>query len=187
MLGRIYKIVNKINNKCYIGCTTYTYLSQRWSSHMYDSRSPNRSNYNYPLYKDIRSYGKDNFEITELCKGYSKEGIKALEILCIIKYNTLISNGYNICLGVKHIGKTKQLLSEKLTDYFSTSENRLKQRESNRWQMKPIKAIHIETGIEYEFESLSEACLKLNLLIGNVSKCIKGERNKHRGYQFKLI
>jgi group I intron endonuclease len=53
----IYKIVNKINGKEYIGKTQKT-LEERWIRHLTDSRRTNTK-----LYNAIRKYGSENFEM----------------------------------------------------------------------------------------------------------------------------
>lgn len=52
MIG-IYKITNKINNKCYIGQSIH--IEQRWEEHLY--KNSKCSLLKYALYK----YGVDNF------------------------------------------------------------------------------------------------------------------------------
>ncbi len=62
-MAYIYKIVNKVNNKVYVGQTTDT-LEQRFYNHILEStkdRSKNR-----PLYRAFSKYGIDNFYIEAL-------------------------------------------------------------------------------------------------------------------------
>ena len=56
----VYKITNKINNKCYIGSSIRT--EKRWKQHINASNNPNSPHYNYPLYQAFRKYGIDNFK-----------------------------------------------------------------------------------------------------------------------------
>ena len=81
----VYKITNKINNKCYIGQSID--IERRWRQHL--QRSYNMNNlkeYLNPLYEDIRLYGADNFnfEIIEFC---NKEDLKLHETYWINYYN----------------------------------------------------------------------------------------------------
>jgi hypothetical protein len=68
--GKIYKIVNNIDDKCYVGSTTKKYLSQRMDKH----RSDYRRFLNKKEYKETRSfrlfdeYGVDNCSIILLEK-----------------------------------------------------------------------------------------------------------------------
>ena len=60
----VYKVVNKLNNKIYIGSSVD--ISSRYSTHI--GREA-RNYIDHPFYSDIRKYGKENFEIEilELC------------------------------------------------------------------------------------------------------------------------
>ncbi|MGM9986342.1 MAG: GIY-YIG nuclease family protein [Bacillaceae bacterium] len=60
----VYKVVNKLNNKLYIGSSVD--ISSRYSTHI--GRDA-RKYIDHPFYSDIRKYGKENFEIEilELC------------------------------------------------------------------------------------------------------------------------
>ena len=62
--GYIYKIVNDINDKIYIGQIT-TDLNTRLSQHKYDAKNNTRNMY---IYKAMRKYGFDNFNIEEIEK-----------------------------------------------------------------------------------------------------------------------
>lgn len=55
----VYKITNKINNKCYIGSSIR--VEKRWKEHINISKNPNNPQYNYPLYSAFRKYGIENF------------------------------------------------------------------------------------------------------------------------------
>ena len=63
----VYKITNKINQKCYIGSSIR--VNKRWQQHINDANNPNNEKYNYPLYQAFRKYGIENFtfEIVEQC------------------------------------------------------------------------------------------------------------------------
>jgi group I intron endonuclease len=66
MIG-IYKITNKINNKCYIGQSTN--IEERWKAHKKKAFSGNEESnkeYNKALYKAFRKYGIDNFDFSVL-------------------------------------------------------------------------------------------------------------------------
>jgi group I intron endonuclease len=54
----VYKITNKINNKCYVGYTSKKDVEHRIREHF----SPSvYNNTNTPLYNSIKKYGKENF------------------------------------------------------------------------------------------------------------------------------
>ena len=58
--GKIYKIVNIINNKVYIGKTTSS-IDQRWQRHINDSKRLNTK-----LARAIKKYNKSNFVISQI-------------------------------------------------------------------------------------------------------------------------
>lgn len=89
----IYCIINKINNKKYIG-QTYD-LEYRWKRHKSDLNNNNHSNNH--LMSAWNKYGEDNFEfdIIEKC---DLSIIDDREIYWINYYNC-IKNGYNQCEG----------------------------------------------------------------------------------------
>ena len=80
--GVIYKITNTINNKLYIGQTVD--FNHRIRSHEETGFNKNAESYNNPLYRAIRKYGINNFEIY---KFYFEFYI--LNIL-ILPYNDLV-------------------------------------------------------------------------------------------------
>jgi group I intron endonuclease len=63
--GFIYKIVNDINDKIYIGQTTLS-IKERWHGHMSAALSENR--YKSALYSAMRKYGRSMFHIIEVEK-----------------------------------------------------------------------------------------------------------------------
>jgi hypothetical protein len=91
MLGELYIIKNRINNKSYIG-KTYRNINRRFAEHVLDS-----TKYNRPLSKAIRKYGAKNFEITSLGT-YPQDILEIKEQEAIREYNTY-HLGYNATLG----------------------------------------------------------------------------------------
>ena len=62
-MAYIYKIINCVNGKIYIGKTLAT-PEQRWKEHVRDSQ---RAEYSErPLYKAFRKYGIENFQLTTI-------------------------------------------------------------------------------------------------------------------------
>lgn len=95
IFGIIYKAVNKINGKVYIGQTTQR-LSKRKGAHVYEARHKN--NTNCAFHNALRKYGKKNFswEIVECCK--SRKELDEREFYYIEYYNSF-KNGYNLTKG----------------------------------------------------------------------------------------
>ena len=100
-MSYIYKIINDINDKVYIGQTSYS-LETRFKEHLY------KVNLDRPLYRAMRKYGIDKFHI-QLIEETSKPNER--EIYWIQYYNSY-HNGYNATLG----GEGKLI-------YFSTQED----------------------------------------------------------------
>ena len=92
----IYKITNKINNKCYIGKSTD--IESRWKYHIENKNSIKE--YNKPLYRAFRKYGIENFsfEIIEELEDYSTSNER--EKYWIQYYDCYGNNkGYNATIG----------------------------------------------------------------------------------------
>ena len=114
----IYKVVNKINGKCYIGKTIKS-LSKRKIKHIYDS---NRKS-DFVFHKAIRKYGEENFEwkIIKTCN--SVDEMDKSEIEYINKFDSFYGNGngYNMTKdnssgmrGRNHSKTAKYIQSKKL-------------------------------------------------------------------------
>ena len=90
MVG-IYKIENLITGKIYIGQSVE--VEERIKEHKRIPFRENRPTYNYPLYKDMRELGIENFSFQVLleCK---KEELNKFEKEKILQYNSY-KDGYN--------------------------------------------------------------------------------------------
>lgn len=93
----LYKIVNKINSKIYIGVTVDPY--HRWYGHITKNSKCNK------LRNAIRKHGKENFEMVVLCCA-EQDYILDLEIKCIAAWDT-INSGYNLDKGGRGVSKAK--------------------------------------------------------------------------------
>lgn len=91
----VYKITNKINNKCYIGLTKHP--EKRWNEHIKKAFCKSDT-YNYLLQTEIREFGKENFAFIILHSNImsKSDGLK-LEQFEINKNNSTIDfgHGYN--------------------------------------------------------------------------------------------
>lgn len=95
MIG-IYKIINLINGKIYIGQSIN--INKRIKDHFWKSTCQKDVSYNSPLHSAIRKYGKNNFtwEVIEEC---DISEIDKKQQYYIQYYNSLVPNGYNILTG----------------------------------------------------------------------------------------
>ena len=142
----VYKITNKINQKCYIGITTRA-LSQRWAEHC----SASRRNSKKAIHRAINKYGQNNFNVEIIDTATSLEELYAKEQQLIKQYESFNTHkGYNCTsggeffvmtpeerlkrskrmLGIKHSEITKKRISETKKNYpfIITDEYREKQR-----------------------------------------------------------
>ena len=87
----IYKITNKINQKCYIGCSKN--IEKRWSSHKSESVLDQFPQYNYSIHKAFRKYGLDNFSF-EIIEEIDENQLFDREKYWISFYNSY-NCGYN--------------------------------------------------------------------------------------------
>lgn len=95
----VYKIINKINKKSYIGITKN--IESRFKCHKMRYNKVSKKEYiEKPLYKAFRKYGIENFMFLVLYEGLSLEDAKEKEVELIKKFKTLThENGYNITKG----------------------------------------------------------------------------------------
>ena len=93
-MSYIYKIINDINDKIYIGKTVFS-IDKRFKEHCCDAFK--QRNKERPLYKAMREYGIEHFYI-ELIEECDDNLASDREIYWIGLYNTY-SNGYNATYG----------------------------------------------------------------------------------------
>lgn len=86
----IYKIVNIITGKTYVGQTKRT-LQQRLKAHLYEARA---KKYNMYLHNAIRKHGQDKFQI-HLIEEVGPDAVHERERFWIRELNTLQPQGYN--------------------------------------------------------------------------------------------
>jgi group I intron endonuclease len=92
---RIYLIENMINGKLYIGQTRRS-IARRWANHKYDAKR----GFEFPLYRAIRKYGSNNFEIREIDKIDTIELANERETFWIKFFHSHLPDvGYNGTLG----------------------------------------------------------------------------------------
>lgn len=118
-MGYIYKIENLINHKCYIGQTKKT-IQERYKEHIYSSKSKKSKIASKVLYKAMRKYGLENFEVT-LLEECSDDDLNNREIYWIDKFDSY-RNGYNSTIGGDGIRKPLPSYEEVL-QYYTDNHN----------------------------------------------------------------
>lgn len=110
--GQVYMILNKINNKKYIGQTIgENVLLDRYKNNI------EKNTFNNHLKSSISKYGFENFEISTLCFCDSKEELNSKEQYYIEQFNTINpAYGYNQHVGGcggKHIDSIQKEINTK--------------------------------------------------------------------------
>ena len=187
MKGRIYSIVCKVNGKRYIG-QTINDVAERWRTHLQESKTKSHR----PLYRAISKYGPGMFSIRIIEDDIEYDNLSAREIYWIEQFDTF-NNGYNLTTGGEQSKTIHQDVKDKISTTMSgvvkseehTSRMRaslkerakhtpaFKVRGDGKHSKRKIKGTHIETGEELVFDSLTDACNKLGLKNGNLSRGIK--------------
>lgn len=99
-MTKIYKITNLINEKSYVGKTSFS-LEKRFQEHCRDALKNDKEH--RPLYSAFNKYGVENFniELIEECE----DDVSSLREQYWIGYYQTYSNGYNATLGGEGIIK----------------------------------------------------------------------------------
>lgn len=128
IFGRVYKIINCINDKVYVGSTKQL-ISRRMASHRRTVRERPRSYF----HKEMLKLGPDNFKIIllEEVKTETEEGLRQREDYWIQKLNTY-KTGYNMKHAifnkeVRKASKAKYNNSEKCKETYK--QYRLRKKE----------------------------------------------------------
>ena len=95
----VYKIINTLNKKSYIGITKN--IESRFNFHKTRYNKNSKTEYiEKPLYKAFRKYGIENFKFLVLYVDVTLEEAKSKEVELIKKFKTLThENGYNVTRG----------------------------------------------------------------------------------------
>jgi len=180
-MGFIYKITNKITNKCYIGETVKPDPEKRWTQH----KNTIKRGIGCPALQDaVKKYGVENFKFDVILICFDEDRFK-YEIEYIKKYNTLVPNGYNILeggpggsfKGKAHSEETKKQISENMKQkYIDNPELKRKMSERNKILMNsPIINNKIREGIK---NSKKFQQMILDKKVGNF--CSEETKNKIR-------
>ena len=148
MIG-IYKFTNKVNNKSYIGQSIN--IDARRKQHIASSYYPLSNTYNTVFHQAMRKYGIDNFhfEVLTIC---NIEELDSLEKYYISKYNSIVSNGYNMTSGGENarsvnclfsIEDIKNIIIDLRTTYDTSEEI------GNKWGCSASLIKKIASGEEY--------------------------------------
>lgn len=90
----VYKIINNVNNKIYIGITSGS-ICKRWSRHLEKAKSGSMC----AIHGAIRKYGEDAFSILEIARADNWDSLCELEKGFIAGCDCMVHNGYNMTMG----------------------------------------------------------------------------------------
>lgn len=132
ILAGVYAIVNKVNQKVYIGNSVD--VKKRWNGHRKSLRDG--SHHSQKLQRAWDKYGEENFsfQILEPVAKHSKKKLLEAEQRWLDIYQAT-TNGYNILptayshLGTKRSKESREKLSKSLKETFSRPEMRKKMSE----------------------------------------------------------
>lgn len=182
--GIIYSILNKVNGHRYIGQTQQD-LSKRWGQHIQESKTHS----NRPLYRAINKYGIGMFTVRIIEEDIPIDKLSERECYWIEQFDTY-KNGYNATSGGEQSKTIHEDVKEKISQTMRGIEKSDEHIESIRIALKQkndhfkirgdgkhlrckVRGINPNTGEIVEFDSITDACNKLHLKNGNLSRGIK--------------
>ena len=154
-MAYIYRILNKITQKCYIGESKCLNINRRWNQHK--KTIENNKGYCPALRDAVIKYGIENFIFTVIIVCFDDDRFK-YEKEYIIKYNSVVPNGYNLTnggeggggfQGKKHSEEVKNKIKNTLKQkYIDNPELKKQLSERNKIVMKnPEVKERIKLGI----------------------------------------
>lgn len=139
--GYIYKIVNNINKKVYIGQTVRN-PKERWKDHL--KKLKEQRHHSKHLQHSYNKHG-DVFSFHVLNYGTSKKALNELEIKYIAKYNSTNKKyGYNILIGGKGVRHTLEMKRHK--SILLTKNNPMKRPEIAKKQSETAIRLGVNKG-----------------------------------------
>lgn len=206
-MAYIYKIVNIVNSKIYIG-KTYSSIQERWKEHCKDYTRKNQEN--RPLYRAMNKYGIEKFYI-EIVEEVDTlvNNLEERERYWIEYFNSF-KKGYNATLGgdgrpyldydlivdtYKELQNQKEV-AQKLKISIESVRRALRNRNKNIISSSEIITNQFGTKVnQYDlngiyiktFPSLSAAAREVNTKgISHISDVCKGKRKTAYGYKWKF-
>lgn len=135
----VYRIVNKVNGKSYIGITSLS-TEQRWKKHVHDLRNSSRRR--TKLLRALAKYGTDNFSIETLTVTPDWGSACELESKYIVLYDSKV-NGYNMTdggdghTGLKHTEETRAKMRASHLGKRQSESSKRKCSETKMGQLNP--------------------------------------------------
>lgn len=178
MYGIIYKIINKVNNKIYIGQTVQGF-DKRYSCkgddiervfNFNNNRKNRNTSYNSKLYNAIKKYGFSSFEVNKIFDlAFSKEELDIKEKYWIDYYKCCNrNNGYNFTCG-----GNEYTFSEDVKSYLKVKikENALKGEDCHSATFTNKQIYNIKKDL-FDGENPREIMDKYNISYKNLKRVI---------------
>lgn len=207
----VYQHKNKMNNKSYIGITSQD-PEKRWN---------NGEGYKLqPFYEAIKKYGWDNFEHIILEKNLTKKQAEEKEQF-YIKYFDSYRKGYNFSEGGEsgfngghHKEKTKQIISQKLSQYIKDKDQdrgiKLQEMLKNNPEINQKRIENINNIFKKGSQAAKDRvknnnkkvrCIELNKIFNSIKEaadfakvdnsgithCLKGQQKTSGGYHWEYV
>lgn len=201
-MAYIYKIVNQINNKVYIGKTLES-IEARWRQHIKNASKAEESN--RPLYRAMNKYGIENFTI-EPIEECNYAIVNEREQYWIKYFQSYIgfkpSFGYNATLGgdgcqyidynnviniylqnhnMTETGKILGIRRDTVSKILKDNKIKI----ISQTASKSVSQYDLQGNFIQQFESLSAAARSLNVASTHIAEVCKGKRKTAYGYIWK--
>lgn len=115
----IYKIINLINWKLYIGLSTSFDPNDRWKNHISTAYCKSDENYKRPICRALRKYKSENFKFEVIREYQSFDELKSAETKYIAFFGTKnpffgynLTDGGDGTVGYKHTAEAKKKMSK---------------------------------------------------------------------------
>lgn len=174
----IYKIVNSINNKCYVGSAVN--MKHRFSVHK--NLLNNNKHYNKHLQSSWNKYGSDVFSF-ELIEETNLDKLREREEYYILEFKSNDRNlGYNrrincqTNLGIKVSDETREKLRISHLGHKQSKETVEKKAKS---RFKSVYQLDMNLNIINKFESIKEAAEITGLCSKSISMCTTKKMHAH--------
>jgi hypothetical protein len=177
----IYKIINKINQKIYIGSSKN--IRKRWKAHR--TLLNKEKHYNEYLLAAYKKYGKENF-IWEVVEFINVDKLQEREQYWINFFKSSDrEKGYNLCpaaysnLGLKHTDESRRNMSLAHLGHKHTPESRKKISES---QYKTVYQFDLQGNFIKKYDSLLNAENETRIPRQAISGCCRKITKSAKGY-----
>lgn len=180
MQGIIYQY--KINDKLYIG-KTYMQPRKRQAKHKFEALKLKKET---PFARAIRKYGWENvlkgYSVIETIEADTKQELNTKlinrETYWIETKNSLVPNGYNICLkgqdSIPHTYNKKEI--------YERVSNSLKGKYLNNVSSRKVYCLELDTW----YPSIREAERQTGVRDDSIGKCANGENLTAGGYHWSF-